>query len=58
MLDAKDSSGDQRRHLTVAKGGTLSLFNLELKNGYVYVSIIRLYLMIICVICILEYNSD
>ena len=36
VLDAKASNGDQRRHLTVAKGGTLSLFNLELKNGFVF----------------------
>ena len=57
VLDAKASNSDRRRHLTVAKGGTLSLFNLELKNGYL-VSIIRLYLMITCVICMLEYNSD
>ena len=34
VLDAKASQSDPRRHLTVAKGGTLSLFNLELKNGY------------------------
>jgi hypothetical protein len=35
VLDAKASRSDLRRHLTVAKGGMLSLFNLELKNGYV-----------------------
>ena len=35
VLDAKASGNDPRRHLTVAEGGTLSLFNLELKNGNV-----------------------